>query len=225
MSHCDLVVRHVSGTDEPEDDFLWPKKGMSLFETTDQRNWAANACMPLQPDWVVYTMGYELAATLLTEHTSAGQDQDFLIYPILFTARQAIELRLKEIILLGSRLSSNETSYPTSHNLPHLWQLARGVLVDAGAEVDKAMSAFDSLLKQVHSADPGSMTFRYPVNKTGDASFSVDDAGIPSLINTRDLGRVLKAMFNYLSGSRDWLENLVDNQTMATGDLSAGDEW
>lgn len=208
-----------------EDDYAWPSKGMTLFDTTGDGDWQANAQMPHRPDWVVYKSGYELAAKLLMERTASGSDQDFLIYPILFTARQAIELGLKEIILLGTRLSDTNESYPTSHDIWRLWEIARGVLATAGASLDDDTDAFESLVKQLHAADPGSMTFRYPVDKKGAPSFSVEGGQIPGLINTRDLQAVLEAMFNYLSGTRDWLEDLVETEEMALRDLSAGDEW
>ena len=197
---------------------------MSLFETYAEDGWRANAQLSQPPAWVIYQHGYELAAKLLMERTASGKDQDFLIYPILFTARQAIELGLKEIMLLGTRLSGRSDSYPKTHDLELLWENAKDLLIEAGNADSDSTDSFEALLKEVHAADPGSMTFRYPVDKQDSPSFTVDDDEIPRLINTRSLNRVLCAMFNYLSGARDWLENIVETNETALHDLSGGDE-
>lgn len=202
----------------------WPQQGMNLFETTDQTDWRTNAQMAHGPCWVVYEHGYELAAKLLLERAGSGRDQDFLIYPILFNARQAIELGLKELMLLGERLSLCQP-YPKCHDLVRLWKDAKKVLLDAGSIQDDEMRVFETLVQQLANADPGSMTFRYPVDKADRPSFCAYDGNVPSLINTRDLNRVLNAMFNYLGGVRDWLEDVVDTEETALQDLSAGDQW
>ena len=189
---------------------------MSLFETTDLSNWVANACMPHQPDWVSYQSGYQRAAELLMEHTAAGNDQDLLIYPILFNARQAIELGLKEAIGLGNRLLDRDGSYPKHHKLLCLWQIAEELITEAeaihcpGVMDQEATRAFDALIKALDTVDPGSFTFRYPTDQEGQPSFDISDGRVPNLINTRDLNHTLSAMFNYLTGVTACLADALD---------------
>ena len=211
-----------------DDEYVWPHSGMSLFLNSDLDDPLSNAWMPSDPDWITYKSGYEDAVQLLVQHSSSGMGPDFLIYPILFTARQAIELGLKEIII-GNQRTAGDRESPHGHDLDQLWTEAQGHLLNAGGTSDEAMVAFGELLAQLHDVDPRSTTFRYPVNREGKAPFAVADddggEGLPRLINTADLGVALTAMFHYLSGTRDWLEDAVETQRMAEQDASAGDDW
>ena len=196
---------------------------MSLFETSNPSDWRANAVMPDQPHWILYQRGYQLAAELLMAHTASGKDQDFLIYPILFNARQSIELELKEIIRIASRLLGHSDSYPKDHpirwhKLIPLWEIAKQLLEEAeslhdpGVSDEETTQAFEVLLRELHSADPASFTFRYPTDKEDRPSFDVNKDPIPRLINTRDLNNTLRVMFNYLTGTSEWL--MVVTQTL-----------
>ena len=194
-------------------ELAWPEPGMTLFEDGNGSDWRANACMPHSPDWLLYTMGYERAAKILIERSASGRDQDLLIYPIMFTARQAIELGFKEIIQLGNRLLDEQQSYPRNHDILGLWLTIRNQLQQlAPAEDDEAMEAFEDLIRQVHSIDPKSLTFRYPRDREDRPTFYVGGGEIPELINTRKLGYVLESIFNFLGGARDWLNDLVETQ-------------
>ena len=156
-----------------------------------------------------------------------------MIYPILFNARQAIELGLKEIIQLADQLLNLEDpSYsnplPWGHQLRPLWKKAQDRIArveachDPGAlgdHYDQSAVAFERLLHQLDSADPGSFTFRYPIDKKEKPSFRIDDGNtqsgvgkLPRLINARDLKRPLNAMFTFLTGLSEWLT--VISQTM-----------
>jgi len=211
-----------------------PTVGMSLFESSEHNDWQANADLPTDPDWAIYKYGYQLAADVLMKHTSSGIDQDFLIYPILFTARQAIELGLKELIRLGMLRSEGRESHPNTHDVWKLWRSARRHLEEAGMEPGEDVDAFEALLKELANADPGSMTFRYPVDKTDKPAFGIklrdgrrsNDSSItmPATINTGDIKTVLRAMFRFLDGCHDWLEDVIQVEQGAFHDLSAGDE-
>ena len=193
------------------DERAWPQTGMSLLQAVSGGPWRANAQMYLGPDWVAYQHGYELATTLLLERAASGRDQDVLIFPILFNARQAIELALKEIIVIGMRLGHTEP-YPMTHNLLMLWEVANGVLVAAGADDQESTGAFEVLLRELHVADPTAITFRYPEDTDRGPSFRVDDGSIPKLIHTSDLADALHAMFNFLLGAREWLDNVAETR-------------
>ena len=196
---------------------------MTLFEGGDGTDWRANACMPLSPDWLLYTMAYEQAARILIERSASGRDQDLLIYPIMFTARQAIELGFKEMIQLANRLLDQEPSYPMRHDLLELWNTIRSQLEQIGVtEDDQEIDAFEDLICQVNSIDPKSITFRYPTDSNDRPTFHVERGGIPELINTRKLGQILEAIFNFLGGSRDWLNNLVEIEEDIARDHAMG---
>ena len=210
---------------------VWPEPDMSLFETTNQSDWRANARMDHRLDWGLYILGYKEATNLLIEHTASGRDQDTVIYPILFNARQAIELGLKEVILLGDRLLNLDDPYyasplPLGHQLRPLWDKAKGRIAQVGTSLDpgalddhyhRSAAEFERLLLQLDSADPRSFNFRYPFDKKEQPSFQVNvgktqggDGMLPRFINTRDLKRPLNAMFTFLSALSEWLTVITE---------------
>ena len=83
-----------------------------------------------------------------------------MIYPILFNARQAIELGLKETIRLGNRLLDRDGSYPKHHELAPLWQIAKGLLAEAASLHDpealdeEVTGAFEELIEALDTVDP-----------------------------------------------------------------------
>ena len=216
-----------------EDMGAWPRPGMSLFDTSDEGDWRPNADMSWGPNWTLYQYGYAEAAKVLIRRTAAGKDQDFLIYPILFTARHAIELGLKEIILCGNRLLDQDNPNLIRHDLRYLWKIAKPLLAEVealhqpGASEDEATTAFEDMINELSTADPVSMTFRYPVDTEGRPSFIVGDSSgkVPRLINTRDLSHTLEAMFNYLDGVGTWLEAILEAVQEMRAEFLPNHEW
>jgi hypothetical protein len=95
----------------------WPKKGDVLFDSAD--DWYHNACINLRFfNWDVYASGYKHAGDLLVQHViDTRNHRDTLVFPIVFNYRQYIELRLKELILIGRILSDESPEFPPTHNL------------------------------------------------------------------------------------------------------------
>lgn len=201
---------------------VYPEPGMSLFETS-RSDWRANARMDHKLDWDLYVLGYQEATHLILNHTASGRDQDTLIYPILFNARQAVELQLKEIIRLADQILGRKDPYPDKHpmwdhKLRPLWAKARDRILevedchDPGASNAQHTRSFGRLLNELDCADPGSYTFRYPIDKKEKPSFQIkkgttrkEEGKLPRLINIKDLKRPIEAMFNYLDAVSEWL--------------------
>jgi hypothetical protein len=82
----------------------WPRKGDILFDAGS--DWWHNACVGWSRDqWMGYAEGYKLAADLLVQHVvDTRSKQDFLVYPIVFLYRQALEVALKHLLLQGFQL-------------------------------------------------------------------------------------------------------------------------
>jgi hypothetical protein len=74
-----------------------------FFELNE--DWEANACVgSTVADWIYFT-GFWRAAQRLAEHVcDTGNDQDFLIYPVVYLYRHHIELILKSIFESASSL-------------------------------------------------------------------------------------------------------------------------
>jgi hypothetical protein len=163
----------------------------------------------------VYAVGYREAAEVLVKHVlDTGYHTDFLVYPIMFLYRQYVELRLKEIAVLGARLV-DATPPPDEvtggHALEPLWKFCRVVVekADSGptADLDNAERTLDKLTW----ADPGSFAFRYATNKNGSRS-------LPKGLTIIDIARVNEVM----SGIGNLLDGIVD---FIHAEQDAKDEW
>ncbi len=160
-----------------------------------------NACLHVTPEgWDTYAEGYKRAGDILVQYVvDNGRDQDFLVYPVAFLYRQYLELRLKELILVGSRLLGKDADIPMEHDLEKLWRKARLNIekVWPHSQTTKAhLDAVEERLKELCGVDPGSDAFRYPEDKEGS----------PTLIrvlniNLKHLKDVIQGISNVLDGS------------------------
>ena len=129
-----------------------------------------NACVGWGPDqWLGYTEGYKRAGDLLVQHVCDNlRDQDFLIFPIVFSYRQAIEVSLKHSIWLGCKLLDKPNSLKLHHRLLDLWKDCRSIIEEVwkGEPSDK-LDAIGNILRQFEERDPTSTVFRYPVTREG----------------------------------------------------------
>ena len=107
----------------------YPKKGDTLFKgdldihlNADISHW--------NKDLSGYAKGYKDAADFIVKgaiegHSSYTFNVSFLVFPVVFLYRQYIELRLKEIILLGTKTNYEEHGLPKHHRIDELWRHAR----------------------------------------------------------------------------------------------------
>jgi hypothetical protein len=98
-------------------------------------------------------------------------NQDYLIYPIVFLYRQAIEVSLKHLLMKGSQLLDREPVIPKHHRLLPLWQQCRPIIEKVWPDGPKQdLEAVGEVLVQFEARDPVSTVFRYPVDTSGQAS-------------------------------------------------------
>lgn len=207
-------------TDEPPN---WPTPGMTLFgEVTQRPDWQANAFIG-DPNWDTYRFGYQRAVELLLAETISGRDQDFLIYPILYLARHAVELGLKHMISLLQQILNDAPAPRPVHGLGRLWSQAKPLLRSAGIMLhhpgileSDGVLGFAQLVAELDEIDKASTTFRYPTTVDGDQSF-VNSATnqlpgtkipiVPDWVHTGDLDQSLDAMFKFIDGTTEWIRN------------------
>src|SRR6266699_912557 len=98
---------------------------------------------------------------------------DFLVFPIVFLYRQYLELRLKQLILDGSRLIGISADFPKTHRIDLLWENCKPVLHkikldnddEVAWKVAEAIGTIEACILEFGHIDPTSMAFRYPVDK------------------------------------------------------------
>lgn len=178
-------------------DFPWPRKGDKLFTSED--DWWHNACLnTVRGDWYPYISGYKKAADILAAYiTDKSQEQDFLVYPIVFLYRQYLELRIKKLIIDGYRLQDKNLDFPKIHDLTNLWNECKRVIKELSNEADehlKDLPSIDEAIKEFSNWDPTSENFRYPENKSGQPSLHPD----LNLLNLRNFGEVMEKISNFL---------------------------
>lgn len=184
-------------------------------------NWKDKACVNYShAPMHLYISGYKKAADLLAwQVVESGNDQDDLVYPIVFLYRQYLELQLKSIIKESRILLSEGHGFPMHHKIKVLWELVGQLMKKIIATVDSSVSEYitaedftfiDRAVMNFVEVDPDSIAFRYPENKRDDISIEglrhINIRVLAESINELD-ARLIK--FDLVVGLiRDWQKNL-----------------
>jgi len=157
-----------------------PDRKLSLFERAkNYRNagYVYRAEMWGQDEiWGTYARGYLSAAEELIKSVLEGRlTTDTFGYPIFYLFSHYLELKFKEIMVIGRPLLGDGKGFSTGHNLFQLWGECKKIfkvvynwkeysdLDDEGREIFLTIEHFIKELSQ----DPLGQTFRYPVDKNG----------------------------------------------------------
>ena len=117
---------------------------------------------------VLMLTGYKRAAdSLVKQAVEDTADRDTLVFPIIFNYRQFLELSLKYLISTYGRTVGVDPIWK-SHDLTKLWTQFEAVLQAFGSDdEDGATAAVGRLVAEFATVDPGSFSFRYPVDTQG----------------------------------------------------------
>lgn len=186
--------------------FRWPQPGDDPFELPEDGEHHATIAEDDFSRFVLMMEGYRRSADALVEQAVVDfREADFLIYPIVFLYRHALELNLKYIINVYGRHVGVEPIW-TSHDFEQLWPEFLRVLDGFGTDdPDQADQIVGGVIAEFGNVDPKSFSYRYPR----------DNRGIPvPLANDRmDLRRlrdVMDGVFGYFSGTDGYLSDLVN---------------
>ena len=110
--------------------YRWPKKGDRLLRKTNDWNTGVGFSNDGISRHVHIWHGYMSAGEALVEDCRRNpQERHFLIYPILFVYRHALELAMKWILTMYGGYDANDIAH---HDLWQLWKLCREVIGAAG---------------------------------------------------------------------------------------------
>ncbi len=196
----------------------WPSPADDLFGS-DGGPWRGIADVQgfrgVGPHPTVIATGYREGAEALVKHVlKLGYHEDFFVFPIMFLYRQYVELRLKEIAMMGSRLVDADPppeKMMGKHELEPLWKFCRDVVEKANSGPTDDLDNAERTLEKLIWADPGSYSFRYATDKKGGRA-------LPKELTTIDLVRVNEVM----SGVGNLLDGIVD---FIHAEQDAKDEW
>jgi hypothetical protein len=183
----------------------WPRPGDRLF-ADDGGGW--NACVGWSDNqWYGYIEGFRLGARILAERVAETErEQDYLVYPIVFGYRQALEVALKHLLSKGSQFIDGKVKV-TGHSLLRLWAQCRPMLEkvwpDGGSE---ELDAVEGVLKQFEAKDPGSTVFRYPLTLEGAPSLPNAEQ-----INIVNFAEVAERAFALIDSCRSEFCRILDD--------------
>ncbi|MCU5718601.1 hypothetical protein OCB69_26460 [Bacillus cereus] len=178
--------------------------------------------------WDLYAKGYMDAADSLIEDSIANHHAhkgDRLVYPIIFSYRQALELKLKQILLLDESLKTNATRDALElmndfgHKVDTLWEKVKIIIIqlfkkDIEEHGDGKIQQIDNYIKEFAEIDPASFTFRYPLAKPNHKQAKEGTLPIEKLENLGDdrepiclsnLKESMHDLMSFLTGATDTL--------------------
>lgn len=187
-------------------EFRWPQPGDDPFDIDDEGEEHAALAENDFTRFVLMFEGYRKSAdTLVHQALEDRYEADYLIYPILFLYRHALELNLKYIINNYGHHVGVEAAWNT-HNFAVLWPRFLEVLVGFGTEdPDHADQVVGGVIAQFGNIDPGSFSHRYPCDRFGNPIPLVQDR-----MNLETLKDVMDGVFGYFTGTDGYLDSLAN---------------
>jgi hypothetical protein len=149
-----------------------------------------------------YLKGYEEAADILFEQAQSRLAEDpetpldvanWLVYPIYFLYRHAIELSLKQ--MRDEHVAASVSASRNDHDLLQLWRGVKDWVEGMGGDELRAETkAFERLVEQIQRADPRGDAGRYNLHINRTETFKdLRPIDLPNLRNT------MKKMVNFLT--------------------------
>ncbi|MCX9156269.1 hypothetical protein OPU71_09070 [Niveibacterium sp. 24ML] len=153
--------------------------------------------------WSLIADGYLRSGNILVAAVMTGdEDPNEMLYPVCFAYRHGLELRFKEIILLGNHVKSKTPKTESGHDLLALWRLARPILTNyVGGITNDLLDTIEAQVSELHSVDKSGDEFRYP--RTLDRKGAASRVTLPQAkhINLRHLRDVVGSIDTVLIGS------------------------
>ena len=163
--------------------------------------------------------GYRLSAVSLYQEIKKREwlNKQYLSSAMIFSFRQFLEVRLKELIYIGKRELFEEPQFKATHSLEDLFQTyAKEVLPKADPSFDKEMvSIVNKLIHEFNFIDPKSMSFRYPVDKELNPNHNLPNFDID---NFKD---VMDKLANFFDSQLEILQMLEDYNAEMTAEMAA----
>ncbi len=154
-----------------------------------------NACVNWGGGWGLYAIGYKKAGDVLVEHVAGDRGEaDALVYPIVFSYRQYLELMLKDVLMEARRYYEIDEPFENDHSLLVHWHPLRELLARRWPERPDELDAVEANLQQFDAVDRGSFAFRYATTTKGAPSLPED----MQHINLRNLSEVVARIGTFL---------------------------
>ena len=198
----------------------WPTTKDHLFK--EDSDWWHNARIDLGgKNWESYAAGYKEAGDLLAmRFIRKWQSNDVLTYPMVFLYRHYVELRLKQLIILGQRALNEPAQFNSeaseNHQLLQLWKSCREILeklADKGFWPKDPVNILDGvggLIREFHTKDPSATNFRYPVTR----KLQGGQPTLPHLncVGVRNLYKMMRRLDSFFGAQIDGIRHSTTRQ-------------
>lgn len=193
-------------------EFNWPKKGDRAFlpsiSTADQARLEAFVL----PSAEAYAAGFQRAADMIVDAAQSDDlNPDDLFFPVAYLYRHHLELMLKELVRLGTRLGAMETCDDIlgKHNLHKLWDRAKHLIKQVWPDSpDGELKAVEQVILELHKHDPSGQAFRYARDKNG--AQHLQDA--PKFVDLANLKATIDAVSRFLGAAYAGIDNCDPGQ-------------
>ncbi len=204
------------------------KPGIKLFVpgTNDGKFFHLHHAVISSPIYPPLPGAFKLAADMILDgHLAAkGSHNDILLFPVLYLYRHCVELKLKDLLLLGIRsrffdgevadkILDEDNGIIGQHRLCALWNMARDLLAHS-YQNDAQLKVAESMINELHQIDRDGQTLRYDRVKgtlqlrrpkyehLGDAK-PLHIYKIPETIDIANLRHSMNCLYGYLESSYD----------------------
>jgi hypothetical protein len=189
---------------------VWPKRGDRLLKSTDDWD-KAITFSPYGFDRFVHLWsGYMRAGDALVDEAERDPtERHFLIYPILFNYRHALELAIKWTVeQYGGYVDIYLSADEKDHNLWKSWQLCKEVIVKIGGigVGEDGFAGVEQIVKDFHELDRDGTAFRYSRTKTG-ATIELPQTNV----DLAQIQRVMEGIDNFFTGADGLLDHNSGN--------------
>jgi hypothetical protein len=199
----------------------YPSSGDSIFPPTNR----FEVRIPeVDGRWQEYADSYKAAADILASQDSAAI---LLLEPTIFLYRHLLELRLKSIVALGF-VAKEDACYSNKlkdllgkHDLKRLLGECRTLceshgVFNGGRRLRGMFAATEKCIIEFADIDPGSYSFRYPVDKQLQPSVRR-----PFNFSAAHVRKIAGKLDNFLKLLQERMEEIVDGNARYIDDLDA----
>lgn len=163
--------------------------------------------------------GYRLSAISLYQEIKKNEwfNKQYLSSAMIFSFRQFLEVRLKELIYIGKRELFENPQFKATHSLEDLFQTyVKEVLPKADPSYDKEMvDVVNKLIHEFNFIDPKSMSFRYPVDKNLKPIHNIPNFDIDNF------KEVMDKLANFFDCQLEILQMLEDYNAEMTAEMAS----
>jgi hypothetical protein len=189
------------------------RKGMKAFTASKTGKFFHVRSTLISPFYPGHAESFKLAADMvLDSHEAAtGPHNDKLLYPTIYLYRHSLELKLKDLILLGVKCGNfNLTEVEDvlgKHELSNLWARAKRFLLAHYPNVKSQVSVVEAVVQEFRQIDKDGQTLRYDRDK-GLRQRKYEH--VPTHIGVSNLRVTMGKVFSFLEMRYDGVLNWWD---------------